>query len=129
MILAAILVAFAAGCGGMSSELPDCFTQDEVKSQAEADISLAESEDFEGWKARFEDELQSSVTEDSYQSYLELLAEKGDFDSFGNTAFVGQEKDGNKYAAVIYIVKHANGDIKYTVGYDEDMRLVQFVAQ
>ena len=45
------------------------------------------------------------------------------------TAFVGQEKDGQKYAAVIYVVKYAEGEIKYTVGYDENMKLVQFVAQ
>ena len=41
----------------------------------------------------------------------------------------GQEKDGQKYAAVIYVVKYAEGEIKYTVGYDENMKLVQFVAQ
>ena len=40
-----------------------------------------------------------------------------------------EEKDGQKYAAVIYVVKYAEGEIKYTVGYDEDMKLVQFVAQ
>lgn len=128
MILTVLLVAFAAGCG-TSSELPDCFTQEEVKTQAEADITLAESEDFEGWKARFADDFQSGITEDSFQTYLDFLAEKGDFESFDKTAFVGQEKDGNKYAAVIYIVKHTDGNIKYTVGYDEDMNLVQFVAQ
>ena len=85
--------------------------------------------DFEGWKARFADSLQSSITEDVYQPYLDMLAKKGDFESFGKTAFVGQEKDGQKYAAVIYVVKYAEGEIKYTVGYDENMKLVQFVAQ
>ena len=100
-----------------------------MKTQAEADIKLAESNDFEGWKARFADSLQSSITEDVYQPYLDMLAKKGDFESFGKTAFVGQEKDGQKYAAVIYVVKYAEGEIKYTVGYDENMKLVQFVAQ
>ncbi len=129
MILMVLLAAFAAGCGSTSSQLPDGFTEEAVKAQAEADITLAESEDFEGWKARFADAFQSGITEDSFQTYLDFLAEKGDFESFDKTAFVGQEKDGNKYAAVIYIVKHTDGNIKYTVGYDEDMNLVQFVAQ
>ena len=40
-----------------------------------------------------------------------------------------RKKTGQKYAAVIYVVKYAEGEIKYTVGYDEDMKLVQFVAQ
>ena len=73
--------------------------------------------------------LPEGFTEDVYQPYLDMLAKKGDFEAFGKTAFVGQEKDGQKYAAVIYVVKHAEGEIKYTVGYDEDMKLVQFVAQ
>ena len=41
-----------------------------------------------------------------------------------------RKKDGQKYAAVIYVVKYAEGEIKYTVGYDEDMKLsCTFVAQ
>ena len=128
ILLAALMGLLAVGCS-KSSKLPEGFTEDGVKTQAEKDIKLAESNDFEGWKARFEDSIQSSITESAYQQYLDLLAKKGDFESFGKTAFVGQEKDGQKYAAVIYVVKHADGEIKYTVGYDEEMKLVQFVAQ
>lgn len=128
LVLAALMALLAVGCS-KSSKLPEGFTEEGVKTQAEADIKLAESNDFEGWKARFADSLQSSITEDVYQPYLDMLAKKGDFEAFGKTAFVGQEKDGQKYAAVIYVVKHAEGEIKYTVGYDEDMKLVQFVAQ
>ena len=128
LVLAALVALLAVGCS-KSSKLPEGFTEESVKTQAEADIKLAESNDFEGWKARFADSLQSSITEEVYQPYLDMLAKKGDFESFGKTAFVGQEKEGQKYAAVIYVVKYAEGEIKYTVGYDEDMKLVQFVAQ
>ena len=106
LVLAALMALLAVGCS-KSSKLPEGFTEEGVKTQAEADIKLAESNDFEGWKARFAASLQSSITEDVYQPYLDMLAKKGDFESFGKTAFVGQEKDGQKYAAVIYVVKYA----------------------
>ena len=63
LVLAALMALLAVGCS-KSSKLPEGFTEEGVKTQAEADIKLAESNDFEGWKARFADSLQSSITED-----------------------------------------------------------------
>lgn len=124
----AVLGIFLVGCGS-KSKLPEGFEESKVKAQAEEDIKIAEADDYEGWRDRFAAELKEQLTEDSYKAYLGILEEKGGFKEFGKTAFVGQEKDGKKYAAVVYVVKHENGDIKYTVGYDEDMNLVQFLAQ
>ena len=72
LVLAALMALLAVGYS-KSSKLPDGFTEEGVKTQAEADIKLAESNDFEGWKARFAASLQSSITEDVYQPYLCLL--------------------------------------------------------
>lgn len=112
-----------------SKKLPEGFTEEEVEQQTIKDIDLASSNNYEGWVARFQEELQSSLTEDAYQSYLDVLEEKGEFREYGKCAFVGQEQDGKKYAACIMIVKYEKGDIQYTVGYDEDMNLVQFTIK
>lgn len=112
-----------------SQKLPDGFTEETVEKQAIKDIDLASSNNYEGWAARFQQELQSSLTEDAYQSYLDVLEEKGEFREYGKCAFVGQEQDGKKYAACIMIVKYEKGDIQYTVGYDKDMNLVQFTIK
>lgn len=112
-----------------SKKLPDGFTEETVEKQAIKDIDLASSNNYEGWAARFQQELQSSLTEDAYQSYLDVLEEKGEFREYGKCAFVGQEQDGKKYAACIMIVKYEKGDIQYTVGYDENMNLVQFTIK
>lgn len=119
-----LLTGLLAGCS--KNKLADTFDEETVKQQALADITLAESNDFEGWQARFAPEYQSAVTEDAYTSYLGTLNEKGAFKEFGKIAIIGQEQNGTNYAVAVVICKHENGDIQYTVAYDENMNLVQF---
>lgn len=119
-----LLAGLLAGCS--KNKLADAFDEETVKQQAMTDITLAESNDFAGWKARFTPEYQSAVTEDAYTSYLSTLNEKGAFKEFGKIAIIGQEQNGTNYAVAVVICKHENGDIQYTVAYDENMNLVQF---
>ena len=130
--LPAFVLASAAllltGCGSAKG-LPEGFTEDQVQEQAIRDIDLASSNNYEGWSDRFQEDLKASLTEDSYQQYLDLLGEKGEFQEYGKCAFVGQEQDGKNYAACVIIVEYEKGDLQYTVGYNEDMELVQFFAK
>ena len=119
-----LLTGLLAGCN--KNKLADAFDEEAVKQQAQADITLAESNDFAGWQARFAPEYQAAVTEDAYTAYLNTLNEKGAFKEFGKIAIIGQEKNGINYAVAVVICKHENGDIQYTVAYDENMNLVQF---
>lgn len=128
LVLLLLAIMLLTSCGN-SQQLPEGFTKEEVEKQTIKDIDLASSNNYEGWVARFQPELQSSLTKDAYQSYLDILEEKGEFREYGKCAFVGQEQDGKKYAACIMIVKYEDGDVQYTVGYDEDMNLVQFTIK
>lgn len=128
IVLLLLSMAVLTACT-TSKKLPEGFTEEEVEKQTIKDIDLASSNNYEGWVARFQDERQSSLTEDAYQSYLDVLEEKGEFREYGKCAFVGQEQEGKKYAACIMIAKYEKGDIQYTVGYDEDMKLVQFTIK
>lgn len=119
-----LLTGLLAGCS--KNKLADAFDEETVKQQALADITLAEANDFAGWQARFAPEYQSAVTEDAYTAYLGTLNEKGAFKEFGKIAIIGQEQNGTNYAVAVVICKHENGDIQYTVAYDENMNLVQF---
>lgn len=126
LVLAGVLLTgLLAGCGSKNS-LADVFDEETVKKQAMDDITLAQSSDFEGWKNRFSPEVQSAVTEDAYKNYLNTLDEKGTFKEFGRVAVVGQEQNGTNYAVAVVICKYENGDIKYTIAYDEQMNLIQF---
>lgn len=126
-IAVVVVVIMSMGMGLNKKKLAECFTEEEVIRQAQEDIILAESDDYEGWKARFSPELQEKLTEDSYIQYLGILKEKGAFTEFGKTALTGQEKDGINYAIAVVVAGHENGDIKYTIMYDEKMNLISFV--
>lgn len=107
-------------------ELADIYDEETVKQQAMDDIKLAESVDFDGWYARFGADVQESVTEESYHSYLEILEERGAFTEFGDCKIFGQEKNGVDYGVAIVTAGHENKDIKYVLAYDKDMKLAQF---
>lgn len=119
-----LLTGLLAGCS--KNKLAASFDEKTVRQQALADITLAESNDFAGWKERFAPEYQSAVTEDAYTAYLNALNEKGSFKEFGKMVIIGQEQNGTNYAVAVVICKHENGDIQYTIAYDENMNLVQF---
>lgn len=125
LLILSVIAGLLAGCSS-KDKLADTFDETTVKDQAMADIILAESNDFEGWHARFAPEYQSYVTEDAYTSYLNTLKDYGAFKEFGKSAIVGQEKDSANYAVIIILCKHEGGDIQYTLAYDEDMNLIQF---
>lgn len=125
-VLGVLTLVLAAGCS-KKVKFPEGFTEEGVKTQAEADITLGESNDYEGWVARFPEEYQSQLTREAYESYLTILESKGAFQSFGKAAYIPQEQDGKSYVSVVYIVKHEKGDVKYTLSYDEEMKLIQFL--
>ena len=128
MVCLLLAACMLTGCS-LGSGLADCFDKDTLIQQAKEDIQLAQSNDFEGWKARFAQSLQAQLTEDVYTQYLGTLETLGAFQEFGKVAVVGQEQDGENYAGVVIQVDYAEKDAKYSLGYDEDMNLIQFLIQ
>ena len=82
--------------GEILKELPEGFDKETVRKQAMEDIEIAQSKDYESWKSRFTKDLQSSLTEESYDSYLKILEKQGEFKEFGKCTYLGQIKDNKK---------------------------------
>ena len=58
--------------------------------------------------------------------YLKILEKQGEFKDFGKCTYLGQIKDNKKYGGVIIVVKYEEGNVNYSLAYDEDMNLVSF---
>ena len=114
MAVGSLMGCSSLGSGGneqgeILKELPEGFDKETVKEQAMEDIEIAQSEDYESWKSRFAKDLQSSLTEESYDSYLKILEKQGEFKDFGKCTYLGQIKDNKKYGGVIIVVKYEEG--------------------
>ena len=101
-ICALLLCLLLAGCSG-STKLADCFSKDEL----------------------------TTLSQENITQYLDTVKAKGAFQSFGKPAFVGQtvKETGDNYAAVILTANYEDGKLQYTLGYNEDLKLVQFVIK
>ena len=131
MAVGSLMGCSSLGSGGneqgeILKELPEGFDKETVREQAMEDIEIAQSKDYESWKSRFTKDLQSSLTEESYDSYLKILEKQGEFKEFGKCTYLGQIKDNKKYGGVIIVVKYEEGNVNYSLAYDEDMNLVNF---
>ena len=131
MAVGSLMGCSSLGSGGneqgeILKELPEGFDKETVREQAMEDIEIAQSKDYERWKSRFAKDLQSSLTEESYDSYLKILEKQGEFKEFGKCTYLGQIKDNKKYGGVIIVVKYEEGNVNYSLAYDEDMNLVSF---
>ena len=129
-ICALLLCLLLAGCSG-STKLADCFSKDELTTLSQENITLAESGDYEAFLEKMDPSVSSALTEEVYNQYLDTVKAKGAFQSFGKPAFVGQtvKETGDNYAAVILTANYENGKLQYTLGYNEDLKLVQFVIK
>lgn len=121
-----LLVMAMLTMGGCGSKLSGSFDKDTVERQAMEDVATGESGDYEAWKERFDPSLQASLTEDTYNSYLALLEEKGSFTEFGKCAVAGQSKDGADYAIVVLVAEHEKEKVQYTLVYNTSMKLINY---
>lgn len=125
-VMAAVLALVILAVSGCGSKLAGGFDEETVKQQAMDDVTTGESGSYEAWKERFDPSLASSLTEDTYNSYLAYVEEKGSFTEFGKCAVAGQSKDGQDYAVVVLVAEHENEKIQYTLIYNTDMMLINY---
>lgn len=129
-----ICICLAGGCsrGSVSTELADCFDEETVEESAKAAITLGESGNYEEFIKLFDDAVAESMTQEVYEKqYLSVVEEKGAFESFSDGVLVGQTdpNTGAHYAGVVLVANYEDGKIQYTIGYNEDMKLIQFLIK
>lgn len=131
-VLGIVLVcSVVTGCSG-STKLADSFDEETVKKSAEEAIGLIHSNDYEAFAEKFEEATKASITKDVFDTQIKAVVDaKGKFESFEKETIIGQtDKDtGKNYAGIIVIAKYENGKVQYTIGYNEDMKLIQFLIK
>jgi hypothetical protein len=119
-----------AGCA--QNKLPDSFDEETVKAEAMKSIDYFNQRDYQSILDMGSDELKDSITAEEFAKASDPYLDKcGEYQEISKTVVVGStdKKTGKEYGGVVMIGKYADGKIQFTIAFDEDMKLVQFLIK
>jgi len=129
---AAILISIFCLSGCAREKLPDSFDEAAVREEAEKAVGLFNEKDYQGIIDMGDENMKSSTTAEKFaESCDPVLEEKGEFQEISEMSIVGNEdkKKGVKYGGAIVTGAYANGEIVFSIAFNEDMELVQFIIR
>lgn len=122
-----LFLIVALGCimlvGCSSNKLSDDFNEEELKSTTEDVIKMLCNGEYDKIKEMSGQELIDAGVTDKIKEVWEPIAnDLGEFDSYDKEAVVGN----GDQATVVIISKFENGNVKFTISYNKDMKLTGF---
>ena len=121
---------FLTGCS--QNQLSDKFDEETVKEEAEKAVELFNERDYQGIIDMGDENMKNSITAEQFAEASDPYLDKcGEFQEIGKTVVLGStdEDTGMDYGGVVMIGNYADGKIQFTIGFDEDMKLVQFLIK
>lgn len=121
---------FLTGCS--QNQLSDKFDEETVKEEAEKAVELFNERDYQGIIDMGDENMKNSITAEQFAEASDPYLDKcGEFQEIGKTVVLGStdEDTGMDYGGVVMIGSYADGKIQFTIGFDEDMKLVQFLIK
>lgn len=120
-LMIALGCVMLAGCS--SNKLSDDFNEEELKTTTEEVIQMLCNGEYDKIKKMSGKELvDSGVTEKIKEVWEPMAKDLGKFHSFDKEAVVGN----GDQATVAIISKFENGNVKFTISYNKDMKLTGF---
>lgn len=131
-IIAGLLVMalFVTSCG--AQPLPDRFDEETVKAEAETAIGYFNGRDYQSILDMGSDAFQNALTFEEFETQCNPYLDKcGEYQEIAKTIVLGNvdESTGKQYGGVVMVGKYENGTIQFTISFDEEMKLVQFVIR
>ncbi len=121
----ALMVCILTGCS--TAPLPDGFDADEVTARAEEIIGYANAGEFDTIIDNLREDLKDAVTADQLsESWAPTYERVGAFESVKKVVLSGTSDSttGENYAVVQALCVHENGNVLYTLSFDENLQLV-----
>lgn len=131
MVMGFVLVMFLTGCQGQA-QLSDKFEEETVKSEAMKSVEYFNARDYQGILDMGAQELKDAITVEEFAEQCDPVLDKcGEFEEIEKTVVVGNmdKKTGAEYGGVVMLGEYEDGKIQFTIAFDEEMKLVQFVIK
>lgn len=133
VLVVVMAVQMYAGNGGQAEEkLPDSFDEAQVREEAGKVIGYFNDRDYQSIIDMGDKDLKANSTAESFAATGDpLLEEKGAYREMGEAKIVGKtdEKTGKSYGGAIIPVTYENGEMEFTVAFNEDMEIAQFLVR
>lgn len=129
-IAAACMLGMLSGCG--NAKIPAGFKEEEIRKNAMEAIGYFNDRNYESIIEMGSEELKNSITEEQFAAAGDpYLDKRGSFQEIVKEVFAGNtdKKTGESYGGVVMIGEYEEGRIQFTIGFNEDMELVQFLIK
>lgn len=131
-LLAVSLLALGLlGCASQNA-LSEKFDEDTVKAACEESIGYFNERNYQAIIDMGNQEMKDAITAESFAEQCDPMLDKcGKFNKIEKMEVMGSkdEKAGAEYGGAVAVGAYADGSIQFTIGFDEDMQLVQFIVK
>lgn len=131
IVLTVLTAAFLTGCKS-GSGLADAFDEEDVKVKAQQSIDYFNAGDYQSIMDMGNASLVASLTLEQWKASCDPVLEKlGSFESMEKLVVAGQEDKNTKdnYAVVVAVGKYSEGKLQFSIAFDEQMKIIQFLIQ
>lgn len=129
VMLGMLLLLFTA-CG--AQPLPEQFDEDTVKASAEQAIGFFNEQDYQSILDMGSVEFQEILTVEEFANQCDPYLEKcAAFQEISKTIFLGNvdKETQAAYGGVVMVGSYEKGTIQFTIAFNEDMEIIQFVIR
>lgn len=127
---ALLAAAILTGCG--KAKLPEGFEEATVKEKAEQSIELFNARDYEALWEMGSDELKESITAEQFAQACDPYLDKcGAFEEISKSVVMGgtDKNAGIDYAGAVMVGDYEDGKIQFTIAFDQNMEMIQFLIK
>lgn len=123
------VVILLTACKG--STLASAFNEDDVKASAQALIQEFNKKNYEAIIEQGSDLMKSSLTLEQWQEAVDPYVDKaGAFKTIEKEVVAGQQDSNKKdYAIYVAVAEYENSKIQFTITFNTDMKVEQFLIQ
>lgn len=133
----AILVVFLGVVNLIMVNLPkqplsEKFDEALVISEAERAIEYFNNKEYQSIIDMGDENMKASITAEEFAEQCdEPMAEYGAFVEYDKAETVGatDEETGEEYGGVVIVAQYENNKVQFSIGFNEDMELIQFRIQ
>ena len=130
IVVLCIIILSVTACGEQA--LSEAFDEETVKAEAEKAIGYFNNQDYQSIIDMGSDAFQELLTAEEFAVQSDPYLEKcGEYQGIAKAIVLGNvdQKTQEAFGGVVMVGNYKEGTIQFTIAFDEEMKLVQFIIR